>query len=579
VYSTGQLTVVSSVLSKNGANAGDGGIGMDGLANGEGGDAAGGAVWVSNDFALDDSTVNGSYAFAGNVRGAIGGGVAAFGATAISNSTIAGNTAKGDQNAGDNPGQAGAASHGGGVFLGGFANSIVASTISNNAAVGGVGGSGYELHGTDHLSEPGGDAQGGGVFVTYGLTMTRSTIANNTATGGAGGPADVTSQSPGATGGNATGGGVYAVLQGDVSVTNCTIASNTALGGKGGSAGPVIPGLVTLPAGAIGWATAGGVYAGSLVKFGNSIVAGNTAKNAGRDVVGQIISDGFNLVGTATDSGGWALSDRKGTNASPLDVKLAALANNGGKTKTMLPQTGSPAIDKGKAFGQLSDQRGLLRTFDVPGVRNATGGDGTDVGAVEVQPTPFSGTPIKIATSGSSLVQAEQFNVGSDGLAYHDVESTNLGGVFRTTGVDLQSTTDTGGGYNVGWTKAGEWLTYTIDVASTQTYNVDFRVASNGVGGKFHLEVDGTDVTGSLSSPNTGGWQVWKTVTKTGVTLSFGRHVLRLFMDSVGATGSVGNFNYVRFNRVASPAAVAPSVSHTSGRPDDWVGRTLAELT
>ena len=57
-----------------------------------------------------------------------------------------------------------------------------------------------------------------------------------------------------------------------------------------------------------------------------------------------------------------------------------------------------------------------------------------------------------------------------------------------------------------------------------RTYAVDVRVASNGAGGTFHLEVDGANATGPITVPTTGGWQVWKTITKTGVALSAGPH-------------------------------------------------------
>jgi hypothetical protein len=45
--------------------------------------------------------------------------------------------------------------------------------------------------------------------------------------------------------------------------------------------------------------------------------------------------------------------------------------------------------------------------------------------------------------------------------------------------------------------------------------------------------------------PNTGGWQTWVTIRKSGVILPAGTHTLRLGMDSNGATGAVGNFNFI----------------------------------
>lgn len=150
--------------------------------------------------------------------------------------------------------------------------------------------------------------------------------------------------------------------------------------------------------------------------------------------------------------------------------------------------------------------------------------------------------------------QAENFDNGAANIAYFDNTSTNSGGQYRSTGVDIESTTDSGGGYDVAWAYAGEWLKYTVTVATAGTYDVDIRVASAGAGGTFHIEVNGVNKTGSIPVPNTGGWQTWTTIRKTGVLLSAGSQVWRLVMDSNGATSAVGNFNWIR---VSTPNALA----------------------
>jgi hypothetical protein len=73
---------------------------------------------------------------------------------------------------------------------------------------------------------------------------------------------------------------------------------------------------------------------------------------------------------------------------SPLtaDPQLGPLANNGGPTRTMAPATGSPVIDTGSAFGLSTDQRGQPRPSDFAPFRNL--GDGSDIGAVELQCAP-----------------------------------------------------------------------------------------------------------------------------------------------------------------------------------------------
>ena len=157
--------------------------------------------------------------------------------------------------------------------------------------------------------------------------------------------------------------------------------------------------------------------------------------------------------------------------------------------------------------------------------------------------TPYNGTPVALP----GTVQSENYDAGGEGVAYHDTTSGNSGGVYRSNNVDVQATTDSGGGYTLAWTKAGEWLNYTVNVTVAGTYTLDVRVASNGAGGTFHIEVNGVNKTGTLTAPNTGGWQIFQTITKTGVTLAAGVQTIRVVMDSNSATtASVANMNWFR---------------------------------
>ena len=146
-------------------------------------------------------------------------------------------------------------------------------------------------------------------------------------------------------------------------------------------------------------------------------------------------------------------------------------------------------------------------------------------------------------------VQAEDFDSGAEGVAYHDTTPQNEGGAYRQTGVDIYRCTDGGCDNIVGWIKAGEWLKYSTDIAAAGTYTLGARVSSVAAGGTFHVEVDGVDVTGPLQIPNTGGTFVWQTVSKSGVNLAAGRRVVRLVMDSDAANGWVGNFDSITFTR------------------------------
>lgn len=172
--------------------------------------------------------------------------------------------------------------------------------------------------------------------------------------------------------------------------------------------------------------------------------------------------------------------------------------------------------------------------------------------------TPYSGAPLSL----SATIQAEDFDSGGEGNGDHNNATTNLGGEYRySANVGIDNTTDAGGGFYVGWTNAAEWLKYTVNASTAGLYKVDFRVANGqGTAGTFHLEVDGTNVTGPITVAPTGGWQNWTTLSASGISLSAGQHLLRLVMDTVGNGGSVANFNWMKFTNTApAPVPAAPS--------------------
>jgi len=153
---------------------------------------------------------------------------------------------------------------------------------------------------------------------------------------------------------------------------------------------------------------------------------------------------------------------------------------------------------------------------------------------------PFGGTPAAIP----GTVQAENYDVGGQGVAYNigSINGTDNG--YRSDGVDLEVTSDTGGGVDLGWTFGGDWFKYTVNVATAGTYTVSFRVAGGqgAVTDAFHLSnASGTNLSGNVNVPNTGGWQTWTTVTAN-VTLPEGRQILTINQDNGG-----WNINYATF--------------------------------
>jgi hypothetical protein len=185
-------------------------------------------------------------------------------------------------------------------------------------------------------------------------------------------------------------------------------------------------------------------------------------------------------------------------------------------------------------------------------------------GPTEVPSTqsPFSSTPISIGAD--TTIQAENFDNGGEGVAYHDTETANLGGSTYRSGAGVDVSDLSGGGRGVTFTKAGEWLEYTVNVATAGTYTLGAHVSSLNAGGTFHVEVDGTDKTGALKAPDTKAWATYTDVTKTGVALTAGQHVLRVKMDSNGSLGYVANFDSLRLTSTGTTTSTTTTTTPTT---------------
>lgn len=147
-----------------------------------------------------------------------------------------------------------------------------------------------------------------------------------------------------------------------------------------------------------------------------------------------------------------------------------------------------------------------------------------------------------------SRIQAEDFKSGGEGVGYHDTTTRNLGAAYRASGVDLEPCTDIGGGYDVGWTAAGEWLSYDVQVQQSGTFEFVARVASAVAGTKsLHLQLDGTDLP-SVSFTSSSGWQAWLSLPAGIVSLAQGTHTLRVVMDTAGL-----NLNYLDVTEQSQP--------------------------
>ncbi|HWX02330.1 carbohydrate-binding protein [Collimonas sp.] len=183
----------------------------------------------------------------------------------------------------------------------------------------------------------------------------------------------------------------------------------------------------------------------------------------------------------------------------------------------------------------------LVACGDGGSAASDTAGSSAKSAAAATTGAPYGGTPWALP----GTIEAENFDNGGQNVGYYNAANTNQGGQYRSAeGVGIEASSDSGAGYDVGWTTAGEWLNYSVNVAAAGSYALQVRVASLGQGGQFHVNVDGVAATAQLTIPDTQGWQNWQTLSSS-ISLTAGQHVIQLYMDSAGSSGAVGNFNWL----------------------------------
>jgi hypothetical protein len=148
-------------------------------------------------------------------------------------------------------------------------------------------------------------------------------------------------------------------------------------------------------------------------------------------------------------------------------------------------------------------------------------------------------------TSGATIpgtIQAESYNTMS--------------------GIQTETTSDTGAGLNVGWIDANDWMDYNVTVGTTGNYNVQFRVASWVANAQLQLK-KGTTVLATVTLPNTGGGQVWATTASVSVPLTAGAQTLRVQIVTGGF-----NFNWMSFAAAGGRVAMIEQTESVVAYPN-----------
>ena len=159
---------------------------------------------------------------------------------------------------------------------------------------------------------------------------------------------------------------------------------------------------------------------------------------------------------------------------------------------------------------------------------------------------------------GTIRIEAEDYKAGTNGTEYFDFDAdVNLGGTYRLEeGVDIETTGDVEGGFNVAFIQDGEFLTYDVDVVEAGTYNVVLRVATPSEDTQSaEVTINGKTYTTAFGF--TGGWQEYTDVLVTNVELAAGTQELR-----IDARSSLFNFNYIEL--VAAEPGAVDSIAPTA---------------
>ncbi|MBC8081904.1 MAG: carbohydrate-binding protein [Hymenobacter sp.] len=208
-------------------------------------------------------------------------------------------------------------------------------------------------------------------------------------------------------------------------------------------------------------------------------------------------------------------------------------------------------------------------------------GNGTKVGEALTAPYTYSWTGVGAGTYAITARATDNAGLATTSAAVTvSVTSAQTGAAIpgkieaeayvAMSGVQLESTTDTDGGQNVGYIDAGDWLDYAVNVAAAGTYTVTYRVASLAGGSSIQLRA-GAVTLATSPVPATGGWQTWTSVPAT-VTLAAGQQTLRLQAAAGGF-----NVNWLQFTAASGcPAStIAPSLSVGGGAQQQTASTTV----
>lgn len=130
------------------------------------------------------------------------------------------------------------------------------------------------------------------------------------------------------------------------------------------------------------------------------------------------------------------------------------------------------------------------------------------------------------------------------------------------SGVQTETTSDVGGGLNVGWIDNNDYMMYTLDITTSGSYTITYRYAANIASNEFFMIYNDSVYSLAQTTP-TGGWQVWKSYTDTAY-FEEGIYEIKLFSQYGGF-----NLNYMDFSYISNDNIAAVNIPTTPPLPPD----------
>lgn len=165
-----------------------------------------------------------------------------------------------------------------------------------------------------------------------------------------------------------------------------------------------------------------------------------------------------------------------------------------------------------------------------------------ETAAAAIPQGPFCGVDKTgcVATPIPGKIEVENYDVGGSNKAYYDVSIENEGAKYREDRVDIVA--DEFGNYMIGYTEAGEWLEYTVNVEEAKAYPFRARVSSGSESSSFQLFLGDKAITDTIKIETTGDWDTYAEIEGTTSAISSGEQVLKLLI-----TGSYVNIDWIEF--------------------------------